>query len=166
MPTPVHNRGYYWAELQSAQVNRSPNKGTLRVEMIYVLKHDAQEQPVSADEVPIHLYLTGGATERTEAELAKRGFTGDYKVMHFADANTWIECKHEEYPQDSGTYHEKWEFPYEGAAAQPASDSDLMNLNAQWKAHNQPAPKPAGVPGAPPTGGQIPFDPSTPAPGN
>jgi hypothetical protein len=118
---------------------------------------------VTPEEVRMYLSLSGGAAPITEAMLVSLGFNGDFANPQFGTQATQDGIQIDAFLDTyQGKTSLKWRLPSTGGAVEPAPDSVVRQVQAQWNQRHRPiqrpaaqpvktaTPKPAARPAAPP----------------
>lgn len=148
--------GYYLGAAISGVLSKA-GTGSLQMIVTFSITQRAENsewvelgQPI---ERSMFLSLTDKAKQYTADKLAMLGFDGNCETPGFATGGHRLTCSHEKY---QGKDRERWELTdYSGGEPTQADADAIRQTNAWWKAVS--ARSPAGAPGKPPTGDDIPF---------
>lgn len=143
--------GSYYARLTGAETTKSQT-GSLAVLVGLEIKHQGVNgawQEIEPFVATLYLSMAAGAKSYTVKKLKALGFKGDFRNPEFSVDKFEVICKHEEYPKESGKIKERWELANWGGS-EPAADSELEKMNAEWRATQTQPATPAGAPASPP----------------
>jgi hypothetical protein len=155
---PQHSPGSYWGRLLRCMVaeigaNKTPAV-VMTFDVVNIAHNGEWADLPNPEQRDVKMFLTENAWPHTTKKLQSFGFNGNFENPDFSDtfkAGAELVCVHE---QRNGKTYEQWDFPHSGGQEYQKADTNTLRLlQARLRTESAAAPRPAGVPSAPPAPG-------------